>query len=31
MNRCGLNAEYCTPVKLVDDSSDGFLNGCGVR
>ena len=31
VNRCGLNAEYCAPVKLVDDSGDGFLNGGGVR
>ena len=30
LNRCGMNAEYCAPVKLVDDSGDGFLNGCGV-
>ena len=31
LNRCGMNAEYCAPVKLVDDSGDGFLNGGGVR
>ena len=31
LNRCGMNAKYCAPVKLVDDSGDGFLNGCGVR
>ena len=31
LNRCGMNAEYCAPVKLVDDSGDGFLDGCGVR
>ena len=31
LNRCRMNAEYCAPIKLVDDSGDGFLNGCGVR
>ena len=31
LNRCGMNAEHCAPVKLVDDSGDGFLNGGGVR
>ena len=31
LNRCGMDAEYCAPVQLVDDSGDGFLNGCGVR
>ena len=31
LNRCGMNAEYCAPVQLVDDSGDGFLDGCGVR
>ena len=31
LDRCGMNAKYCAPVQLVDDSGDGSLNSCGVR